>query len=126
MQVLAEGGANPRTVSKDLMNPLLAIVLLAAKRPKQAMEASDLALRLGVDINGADKDGQTALHEAASVGSLELIRYLVGKGANLGAKNKKGRTPLEMVEAGEVETDEYSLNPPEPTAKLLRELATGK
>jgi ankyrin repeat protein len=44
-----------------------------------------------------DKQGWTALHHAASVGSLEAIIVLHRHGANLNALNKDGQTPLHLA-----------------------------
>jgi ankyrin repeat protein/tRNA A-37 threonylcarbamoyl transferase component Bud32 len=47
------------------------------------------------NINAKDDNGQTPLHLAISGrGQLDVVQYLVGKGANVNAKNKKRETPL--------------------------------
>jgi len=40
------------------------------------------------------KSGPTALHEAARLGNLEMMNYLLDHGANVNAKEKRGTTPL--------------------------------
>lgn len=40
------------------------------------------------------KDGKTALMEASRRGHLDVIKYLVSKGANINARNSYGNTPL--------------------------------
>jgi len=45
-------------------------------------------------VAAKDKGGQTPLHWAAFSGNLDLIRYLLDKGAAIDAKNARGLTPL--------------------------------
>ncbi|KIK54371.1 hypothetical protein GYMLUDRAFT_1022735 [Collybiopsis luxurians FD-317 M1] len=57
-------------------------------------------LENGADINAANQDEDTALHEAARCGHLSVVRYLIGKGADAQAKNAHGRTPLDVSAGG--------------------------
>ncbi|KAI0178407.1 ankyrin repeat-containing domain protein [Pestalotiopsis sp. NC0098] len=55
----------------------------------------------GVDhlyINGKDHDGRTALHLAASFGSLEAVELLVSKAANIRILDDFGRTPRDCAQ----------------------------
>jgi len=52
---------------------------------------------LHADVNIPDAAGNTALHNAASRGDDEMILYLVSKGANLKAINRKGQTVADMA-----------------------------
>jgi ankyrin repeat protein len=55
---------------------------------------------LGLDLNAATTNGETALHAAISGrGSPLIVKFLVESGADLKAKNKQGRTPLEVAVA---------------------------
>lgn len=56
-------------------------------------EAQKLAAQ-GVDLNGADYDGRTALHLAASEGHAHVVEYLITKGVNLTPVDRWGGTPL--------------------------------
>ncbi|PYI31596.1 ankyrin repeat protein [Aspergillus indologenus CBS 114.80] len=40
----------------------------------------------------------TALHKAAELGKVDVVRYLVGEGANVGIKDATGRTALECAQ----------------------------
>lgn len=48
--------------------------------------------KLGVDY--ADKDGETALHEATRMGKQKGIGFLLDLGANINAQDASGRTPV--------------------------------
>jgi uncharacterized protein len=52
---------------------------------------------LGVDVNARDADGNTALHNAAARGDNEMILYLISKGADVKAINRKGQTVADMA-----------------------------
>nr|GMD74351.1 ankyrin repeat domain-containing protein, chloroplastic [Ipomoea batatas] len=42
-------------------------------------------------------EGMTALHYAAQGSNLELVKYLLKKGANLSVKNKAAKTPIDLA-----------------------------
>jgi ankyrin repeat protein len=52
---------------------------------------------LHADVNAPDAAGNTPLHNAASRGDNEMILYLVSRGANLNAINRKGQTVADMA-----------------------------
>jgi ankyrin repeat protein len=56
-----------------------------------------LVEELGADVNAADHEGNTPLHNAASRGDNEMILYLVSKGANVMAVNREGKTTVDMA-----------------------------
>ncbi|WP_341817238.1 ankyrin repeat domain-containing protein [Wolbachia endosymbiont (group A) of Agelastica alni] len=52
----------------------------------------------GINVNDvATGNGWTSLHYAASAGELDAAKTLVEKGANIGAKNKDGKNPLDVA-----------------------------
>jgi len=60
-----------------------------------AIQAITLLLDRGLDLNAATDSGDTALHLAVTNrGAPEIVRFLVLRGANLKAQNKRGQTPL--------------------------------
>jgi ankyrin repeat protein len=56
-----------------------------------------LVEELGADVNAADHEGNTALHHAAARGDVEMIEYLVSKGADAARVNREGQTTADMA-----------------------------
>ena len=56
-----------------------------------------LVEELGADINARDANGYTALHNAASRGDTEMIRYLAEHGADVMAISRRGQTTVDMA-----------------------------
>lgn len=76
-----------------------------------------LVEELGADVNAADHEGNTALHQAAARGDLEMIEYLVSKGADVTRVNREGQTTADMANGPVQRTQPY----PE-ALKLLEKL----
>lgn len=58
-----------------------------------------------------DERGNYPIHEAARVGKLERVKYLVSKGANVNARNNAGETPLHCAAYnGHIEIAGYLLS----------------
>src|SRR5215218_4419826 len=55
------------------------------------LEAVTLTADLGIDVNAADEDGDTALHRAVRLRFNSVVQFLAGRGAALAAKNKAGQ-----------------------------------
>jgi len=56
-----------------------------------------LVEELHADVNAPDHEGNTALHHAAARGDVEMIQYLVSKGADVKAITREGRTTADMA-----------------------------
>lgn len=89
-------GANPDAIDPDRPDEEEYILGLAV-RMAPARGSIDLVKALveaGADLHRQDRpSGDTALHYAV-FGSTELVRYLVARGADVEARNSRGRTPL--------------------------------
>ena len=72
--------------------------LIAAIKAKQSIIAKKLANKPGVDLNLQDNDCNSALMLAAQEGDEDLMLFLVERGANVNAKNKKEKTVLQQLE----------------------------
>ncbi len=52
---------------------------------------------LQMDVNAFDHEGNTALHHAAARGDVEMIQYLVSKGADVKVVTREGKTTADMA-----------------------------
>ncbi|HXG90718.1 MAG TPA: ankyrin repeat domain-containing protein [Vicinamibacterales bacterium] len=62
---------------------------------------------VGADVNALDHEGNNALHHAASRGDVEMILYLVSKGADVKAVNREGQTTADMANGPVQRTQPY-------------------
>lgn len=110
MQLLVELGADPSLGNIDQSTPLMvacgvgvgsaAANEVAGEEP-DVLEAAELLLKLGADINAVDANGETAMHAAAYKNLPKVVQFLTDKGANIdiwNRKNKYGWTPLMIAE----------------------------
>jgi ankyrin repeat protein len=56
-----------------------------------------LFLKAGADINHQDRDGESALFQAAQEEHLAVVRVLVEAGAGVNLKDRQGQTPLALA-----------------------------
>jgi ankyrin repeat protein len=56
-----------------------------------------LVEELHADVNASDHEGNTAMHNAAARGDVEMILYLVSKGADPKVVNREGKTTADMA-----------------------------
>ena len=67
----------------------------------EVLEAVQVALGLGGDVNAVDGDGETAMHGAAAKHVPSVVRFLAERGAKIDVWNrpdKEGNTPLMITE----------------------------
>ena len=136
MRLLLAKGADPKLATKAGITPLMAAAGLGSKEEDstgrfkteaESIEAIQLCLDAGVDINAANGQGQTALYAAALKGSDKVVQFLADHGANLNAKDRQGKTPLDAalgLAAGSGGFDGSRRDVHESTAALLKQLAT--
>lgn len=106
MQLLLELGADPSIANVDNCTPLMvacgigvgsaAANEVAGEEP-EVLEAAQLLLKLGADVNAVDANGETAMHGAALKNLPKVVQFLAHNGAKVevwNKKNKFGSTPL--------------------------------
>jgi len=130
MRILAAGGADPRLPTTANTTPLMVAAGLGQSRDrteveqKSALEAVQVALELGNDVNAAGERGLTALMGAALNGADPIVQFLVDNGAMLNQQDRCGQTALSVAEgdpAGLVDRgDRFRVH--KSTAALLRKL----
>ena len=74
----------------------LEAIIDAAK--KGDFDAVKQHLTAGTDVNIKNARGWTPLHLATDQGHKKVVEFLIAKGANVNAKDKKGRTSLDWAE----------------------------
>ena len=133
------GGIGPPYIAGGFATPLMAAIrgasnrgrfFLASERDpeaeeRNALETVALAVELGADVNATDRNGDTALHGAASRNFTTIVRLLATHGADLDVENDAGRTPLALAIAAEAARGRRVVATSVPsgnTAEVLREL----
>jgi len=136
MRLLAAAGADPKQAEPDGFNTVLAVTagpeippltVVDRERPAEpdAVVALEYLLEQGVDVNGVDGFGATALHTAAKRGYVEVVRFLAAHGANLNAADRFGNTPLDYALGRSPAM--FGAPPQSPAAAAaLRELGAGE
>jgi ankyrin repeat protein len=114
MHLLLDKGADPNIATFGGTTPLMAAAGVnwvggqTYSESKQFLQAVELCLEKGADVNAVNSMGITAVIGAVNRGSDDIIELLVKKGASLDVKDKQGRTPMVWAEGVFLAT-----NPPE-------------
>ncbi len=114
-----------------VMRYLLAQKVVLNAKNKQGRTPLHIAIRAGakdivtlllaqshIDLNKMDRKGRQVLHEAVLANDLQLVKTLVGMGANLATFDKKNRLPVDLALLYEDRVDEE-------TAEFLLEKTPG-
>ena len=106
MRALADAGADPLIPTDQNTTPLMVASGLGRVPAEsrvtehESLEAVQLALELGGDVNKTNDVGRTALHGAAHIRSDALVQLLFDRGAMVNVKDERGITPLMIAEGG--------------------------
>jgi hypothetical protein len=108
IETLLAARADLTLTSDDGTSPLMAAAGLGrctfnpninrGGRSPSAEAAVTVLLDAGADINAVNEADFTALHGAAFRGLNEVIKILVDRGANINARDYRGRTPFRIAE----------------------------
>jgi ankyrin repeat protein len=129
IKTLLAAGANVDLPSDDGTTPLMMAAglgrstfqpgLQRAIRSVGAEEAVNVLLDAGADIHATNEADFTAIHGAAFRGLNEVIEILVKRGANIDARDYRGRTPYRLAE-GSKQSFQFQAYPE--TAEFLKKL----
>src|SRR5262249_2327818 len=125
MRALLDGGADPSGHLADGTTALMAAagskegnardadrrglgIIDGGKIPDEAsvVETASVALMQPGTIDAVNRNGDTALHAAASMGYDRVVKLLAEKGADLNIKNNRGLTPLASLKGKNTSTVE--------------------
>jgi ankyrin repeat protein len=129
IRALLDAGADQRLTTDDGTTPLMVAAGLGrftftpgkprGTRSPGAEEAVKTLVEAGADVNAVNEADFTALHAAAFRGLNEVIEYLVAHGANINARDFRGRTPFRIAE-GSKQSFQFQAWPE--TAALFKQL----
>jgi ankyrin repeat protein len=107
MKTLIELGANPAATNVEKSTALMLAAGLATRSPgedagtePEVLEAVQVLLANGADVNAVDVNGETAMHAAAYKNLPRVVALLAAKGARIdlwNKPNKFGWTPLAIA-----------------------------
>jgi ankyrin repeat protein len=107
LTTLSALGADPSAVNVENSTALMMAAGLATRSPgedagteTEVLEAVQVLLTLGADVNAVDNNGETAMHAAAYKNLPKVVKFLAAKGARIEIWNrpdKFGWTPLAIA-----------------------------
>ena len=127
MRLLLSKGADPTITTFNGTTALMAaagvnwvVGQTYSESPARWLQAVQLCLELGVDVNAVNQMGLAAVHGAANRGSDDIIELLARRGARLDIADKEGRTPYVWAEGVFLATNSPVAKPS--TMALLKRL----
>ena len=128
MRELLKLKADPLLPNAEKTTPLMAAAGLGTANPleeagteAEALEAVQMLLELGADVNAVDGNGDTAMHGAAYGNFPAIVQLLADRGADVNIwkqKDTAGRTPLFIAEGHKAGRPQ----PSKPTIDVLHRL----
>jgi ankyrin repeat protein len=130
LRVLAALGADTKIPNADNAPPIIACAGLGTRSPgedagtePEVLEALQVLVDLGADVNAVDNNGETAMHGAAYKNLPGAVQFLHDHGAKIeiwDKRNKHGWTPLFIAEGYRF----GNFKPSPPTIEVLRRIMT--
>jgi ankyrin repeat protein len=131
MKLLLASGADPRITTFNGTTALMAAAGVNwvtgetfSESPAVWMQAVQLCLDQGIDVNAVNAMGLQAVHGAANRGSDDIIELLARHGAQLDRPDKEGRTPYVWAQGVFLATNSPVAKPS--TMALLDRLTNGE
>jgi len=129
MRLLLAKGADPNITTFNGTTALMAAAGVNwvagqtfSESPARWLEAVQLCLELGSDVNAVNAMGLAAVHGAANRGSDDIIELLGKHGAKIDVADKEGRTPLVWAEGVFLATNSPVAKPS--TMALIKKLSS--
>ena len=130
MRLLAANGADVTATNAGGTTALMGAAGVEMRNPNgdsgteaDSLEALKLAIVLGAgDINGVNRDGETALHGAVFRATTKNLELLAKHGSKLDVRNKRGTMPIEDALNGIPKANNSRTHPKPEAAKVLHEL----
>ena len=107
MRTLSALDADPSITNADNSTPLMVAAGLATRSPgedagteSEVLEAVQVALELGADLDAVDNNGETAMHGAAYKNLPKVVKFLAARKARIDVWNRQdkfGWTPLAIA-----------------------------
>jgi ankyrin repeat protein len=98
VDLATDDGTTPLMVAAGLGRPTFVPGLRRGGRSMSGEEAVRVLVEAGANVNAVNEADFTALHGAAFRGLNEIIQYLVEHGADINARDFRGRTPYRLAE----------------------------
>jgi ankyrin repeat protein len=105
MRLLLEHGADPNIKTYEGSTALMAaagvnfvVAQTYTRSEAEYLEAANLCLEKGADVNAVNNQGFTAMHGATNRGFDKMVQLLADHGAKLDVKDKQGRTPMDFAQ----------------------------
>ena len=112
MRMLLDAGADPFLTADGGETALIVAAGLGRPQPSNAvyhlwneadqLEAIEICLELGLDVNAENQWGQTALHGAAFHDQARVVELLAAHGAFLDPTDWQDQTPLRVAQGHEI------------------------
>ncbi|HZJ16046.1 MAG TPA: ankyrin repeat domain-containing protein [Chthoniobacteraceae bacterium] len=110
MRLLLDSGADPSIPNAEKCTPIIVACGIGvgsdaanetAGEEPEVLEAAELLLKLGADVNAVDANGETAMHGAALKNLPKVVQFLADNGAKVevwNQENRFGSTPLMLAQ----------------------------
>ena len=96
LQLFLEAGMSPNAVTGSGMNTLMILILNGTDKA-EVVKCAQLLIKFGVNVNSADRRGQTALHYAVGRSNPDLVKTLIEAGADVNAVDRSGMSVLDRT-----------------------------